>query len=363
MLLRKSLVSGLTLALAAASTALAATIYVPDDYTSIQDALDAAVGGDEVVLREGVYHESGIAFHGSAAGGGVISLRGENPEDFYSVSNTIINAGYNNYVMRVYSGGPGASISGISMIHGSASGLIIRSGEVTIDHCIIRGNSGHDGGGIYCKFSEPTLRSCFIQNNHADHGGGGLYFEGTSATMIGCDVRNNSATTRGGAMDIGQNSFIDASSCLFFQNGSNGAVVRMDTYTGLTFGNCTMTDNWGAGLVSNSDYATFDVSDSIIWGNNPYNITWINASCSDIQGYGSGFGNIDENPHFVSWNGIFPVGLRRSSPCIDAGCFSSDVIDWGNWINQAYGEVKTSAGDMGAYGGSDADAFTWEWYW
>jgi nitrous oxidase accessory protein NosD len=36
----------------------AATIYVPDDYSLIQDAVNAATEGDTIVVRSGTYFEN-----------------------------------------------------------------------------------------------------------------------------------------------------------------------------------------------------------------------------------------------------------------------------------------------------------------
>ncbi|MBA7651878.1 hypothetical protein ES703_59707 [subsurface metagenome] len=44
--------------LASMAIAGAGTIYVPDDYSSIQEAVDAASSGDTVVIRDGIYTEN-----------------------------------------------------------------------------------------------------------------------------------------------------------------------------------------------------------------------------------------------------------------------------------------------------------------
>ena len=56
-----ALVASLVLAMSVS----AKTIYVPDDYTTIQAAIDAAVDGDTVIVRPGTYVEN-IDFKGKA---------------------------------------------------------------------------------------------------------------------------------------------------------------------------------------------------------------------------------------------------------------------------------------------------------
>ena len=52
------LLSPLLISLLPAPLALAATIYVPDDYPTIQQAIQAAADGDRVLVRPGVYEEN-----------------------------------------------------------------------------------------------------------------------------------------------------------------------------------------------------------------------------------------------------------------------------------------------------------------
>lgn len=57
--------------LAAVGLTFAEVIYVPDDYQTIQGAIDAAADGDTVIVRPGIYEEN-INFLGKA-----ITLRSE----------------------------------------------------------------------------------------------------------------------------------------------------------------------------------------------------------------------------------------------------------------------------------------------
>ena len=53
------------------SLAVSATIYVPDDYSTIQEAIDASSNGETIIVRPGTYVEN-IDFKGKA-----ISVRSE----------------------------------------------------------------------------------------------------------------------------------------------------------------------------------------------------------------------------------------------------------------------------------------------
>jgi hypothetical protein len=68
-----------------AGSARADIINVPDDYETIQEAIEAADPGDEVVVAEGEYFEH-INFLGKA-----IAVRSADPDDPEVVANTIIN--------------------------------------------------------------------------------------------------------------------------------------------------------------------------------------------------------------------------------------------------------------------------------
>ena len=59
------LLSTLTAILVIQTLSLSDTIYVPDDYPTIQGTIDAAVNGDEIIVRPGTYVEK-IDFVGKA---------------------------------------------------------------------------------------------------------------------------------------------------------------------------------------------------------------------------------------------------------------------------------------------------------
>jgi hypothetical protein len=198
-----------------------------------------------------------------------------------------------------------------------------------------------------------------FDGNRADGTGGALQLDSGQLELIACDIRNNSSSGSGSAISAGPYADITAAGCAIVDNYGSRATIDMDIYADLDFTNCTMTRNSsGSFLVSNPDYSSFHAYSCIIWGNQSSWISWITPYGSDVEGYTDPpYRVIDEDPHFVTW-GIYDVGLRPSSPCIDSGWMGTDSIDWSS-IRPAYGVINTPACDMGAYGG--ATGVDWIW--
>ena len=139
----------LALWILSASPALAATIYVggdSDPYLDIQQAIDAAQNGDEIIVRDGVYSPpdyKGIDFKGKA-----ITLRSEKGR-----ANCIIDGGKSKRGFYFHSGESALSkIDGFTIRNCKSSGCGI--------YC------RQEGGGIYCfDRSSPTIVNCTLNGN------------------------------------------------------------------------------------------------------------------------------------------------------------------------------------------------------
>ena len=139
---------------------LAALLHVPNSYSTIQEAIDAASGGDKVVVAPGTYVEN-IDFRGK--GIRVVSQRGPS----------------------------------VTVIDGSRSGSVVtfnHSEELSsvLKGFTIRNGSGHlQGGGIHIENASPTILKNVIKNNVTDDGGGGIQVFDGNPVIEGNVIKNN----------------------------------------------------------------------------------------------------------------------------------------------------------------------------
>jgi len=195
------------LLLAIASSALADVHYVDGNSTNatppytnwttaatnIQDAVDAAVAGDEVVGTNGAYATGGRAVNGTFNRVAVekpLSLRSVNGPQFTTIS----GGGYWRCVYLT----TGATLSGFTLTEGSAHYGGGASGG-TLSNCTLTFNQavdiGYGGGAAGC-----TLNNCTLTGNSAQTGnqygqGGGAF----GCTLNNCTLTGNNAGLGGGA--------------------------------------------------------------------------------------------------------------------------------------------------------------------
>ena len=185
----------------AAHPAGAAIINVPADQPTIQDGIDAATNGDEVLVSPGTYFET-INFNGKA-----ITLRSSDGADV-----TIIDA-------------PG--------LHDSVVKCVSAEGPDTVmEGFTITGGVGHSfaantryGGGMYNEGSNPTVSRCVFTQNHlitptGANQGGGMFNLNSSPIVIDCAFSNNSVTDTGGGMNNSSSSSPMVVGSLFIGNSA-----------------------------------------------------------------------------------------------------------------------------------------------
>ena len=275
------------------SNASAIERYVPTQYSTIQNAIDAAVKGDTIVVAIGTYYEN-INFKGKD-----ITLTSTNPQDSNIVASTVIN-GSNKGTVVTFDGTETANclLTGFTITGGHASflggGIRGHGTNVTITHCVIIKNiSDNEAGGVnYCQ---GVISNCIISYNYAKNYSGGLgRFDGT---VINCLICYNASANGGGISGCG-----NIINCTIVSNTASIA-------GGGLF------DNYGGGVIN-----------CIVWNNYPDSIYIaprgpVNYSC--IQGGWPGTGNINADPCFINGNdpdtSLRDYQLKPDSPCINMG--------------------------------------------
>jgi parallel beta-helix repeat protein len=233
------------------------TIYVcwdgSGDYLTIQEGIDAAQDGDEVVVCDGAYTGPGnkdLDFHGKP-----ITVRSENgPENCIidcEASEDDLHRGF-----YFHNGETEASaVDGFTITNGyegPCGGAVycIHSSSPTISNCTITGNSvGYDGGGVCCSVgSSPTLDDCTINGNSAGiyGNGGGLSCYRSSPTLNNCTISGNSAE-RGGGVDCYESSPTLTNSTIRANSAVCAGGVWCYENSGPTLSNCTIAENLASG--------------------------------------------------------------------------------------------------------------------
>jgi len=152
-------------------------VYVPDDFPTIQAAIDGVLEGGEIIVKEGTYVEN-INFKGKN-----INLHSTDPTNQNVVENTIIYGDGISYVVR-FSGTQNENciLSGFTITNGVTGILGISpyattensTSKATIQYNIIKNNTSYGYGAGVC-FCDGKIQYNTITENYAPSGGGGLY--------------------------------------------------------------------------------------------------------------------------------------------------------------------------------------------
>jgi parallel beta-helix repeat protein len=327
--MKPAIISNLVLFLLITTSAQAVTRLVPDEYPTIQEAIDDCNDGDVVVVAPGTYTGDGnrdIDFHGKA-----ITVRSMDPNDPNVVAETVINCqgtfidthrGFHFQSGEEYD----SIVAGFVITNGyetGGSGILFERDHTTpssptVQNCIITGNLS--GGGICCSSSHPRIINCIISNNYGYYSDG-LYCYQSNPQLINCIISGN---RRHGIL------------C-----GSGEPTII----------NCTIVHNSGSGidcLYSNSNPT---IINCVIWDNALSNCPLPSYSCWP-EGT-SGTGNMNVYPEFVDPS-AGNYRLLPYSPCIDRGTNSLPIqlhpidVDGNQRITDGDRNGSTLI-DMGAY--------------
>ncbi len=206
--------------------AWAATLIVPEKYPTIQEAINSAVNGDTVMVKQGIYHGAGnrdISFEGK-----MITVKSEQGPE-----RTIIDCASNNlnepHSGFIFNKGESAKtvLDGFTILHGQA----------LAEH-------DYNGGAIYVSQSSPTIRRCVFLLNKAKGQGGAVALYESDAQIEDCIFRQNEAN-QGGGLAVVNSSDPLFSNLQITQNTANGkgAGIYLENNDNATFDKTVVSEN------------------------------------------------------------------------------------------------------------------------
>jgi hypothetical protein len=285
------------------STATATIITIPNDYSIIQDGINASSTEDTVLVEPGIYQEN-LDFNGHLitlgslylttndtsfialtvidgdSSGSVVTFQNDEDSTAKIIGFTIRN-GHNRYggginclnsnpsihrnIIRdnsaTFGGGVYCGLHSRPIISnntilcnrvsnptsslGSGGGVYCEGSHPAISQCLIAENwANHTGGGISCSNASPTIERCIIEGNTARIFGGGIGNVDSNPIITNCSIIDNqSGDDGGGIFNMGSNSYID--SCIIINNSAiewgGGICAGWDSYPLIR--NCTIVEN------------------------------------------------------------------------------------------------------------------------
>jgi len=209
---------GLVWVLIVSTSSFAATLRVPQQFPTIQSALDAASNGDIVLVDSGTYlgdSNRNLDFMGKSITLQSISGHSETIIDCENLARAFIfHLGEN----------AAAQIDGFTIRNGSAGyqnggAISITNASPTITNCVFENSHAFWGGAIYCTQASPVVSHCDFVQNQADQDGGALAITNESSPLISFSTftENVAGYSSGAVFNIGV-SAPEITSCLFTSN-------------------------------------------------------------------------------------------------------------------------------------------------
>jgi len=178
----------------------ASILTVPADHPTIAAALAAALPGDVVSISSGIYFEHGLILKSD------ITLEGATGDP----ADVVIDAGNLGRVLTGTIAIENIEVKALTLRNGSAAGgaglSLQPAGDVTLQDCIIAGNTSSSfGGGLLLDpifhIGSTLLFNCRFENNSSISRGGGAAIW-TGASLYDCSFTGNSSSNgTGGGLD------------------------------------------------------------------------------------------------------------------------------------------------------------------
>ena len=233
------------------------TVYVPDDYTTVTDAVAHVCTGSTVHVGAGT-------FGGDIdASGKSITLIG----DVGPQATTLEGSGTVS-VLHLGGGDELSSISGITVTGGDAQygGGILCEGECAVDDMVFTGNTGYFGGGLTVLDGTVALSNSEFTDNDA-RWGGGAYLEDVTGTLDDLEFTDNDGSDGGGALAAWFTDLTITGLVVSGGTSDHASGLYLYTFTG-SVSDCTVTGGVAqtAGALFTRD-STIDLVNNTFTGN------------------------------------------------------------------------------------------------
>ena len=216
-------------------------LFVPQDYSTIQAAIDSASDGDKVLVSPGIYREN-LDFKGKKIK--VVSLFSTTKDTSY-IRQTVIDGGEFDSVVKFVSG---------------------ETDKTMLVGFRLTGGKAISGAGIYMKDlgdSGPVLNNLLIDNCDSYWGGGAIYIKNSKAELSASILRKN-YTNAAGTIYCERGRNLHLKDVLIENNRGCGIYCMVNDSPVLD--NVIIRDNEGGGIVLNTGSSPI-LRDVLIDGN------------------------------------------------------------------------------------------------
>jgi len=213
------------------------TVHVPDDYPTIQGAIDAAADGWTILVRKGTYVEN-IDFLGKA-----VVLESTDGPEVTIIDGSEPQTRHKNVVRFMNDETPDTVLRGFTLRGGSGTGagIYTNSASPTIESCVVR--ECLPGTAVHNYVGSPTLRSIVVEDNQ----GPGILLHFGVPEVRDCIVRNN----RGDGISLIGGYRAQVVDSLFERNDGSGCYLSYAamflflrcSFVGNQKGGCSAVDN------------------------------------------------------------------------------------------------------------------------
>ncbi len=296
-------------------------VSVPENYESIQAAIDAANNGDTIIVAPGTYREN-LNFKGKS-----ITLKSSNPLDSEVVASTIIAGNNFGPVIVVNSGETGAVIQGFTITNGTYGfnaidgGIRVVGASVTISRNIITDNVGP---GIHLE----NATNCVIEYNAISANSSGISTADSSAEIVGNIVSNNS----GAGFNISEGEHVIRGNTITHNIGDIGVAGGINLH-------------YGSHLIENNNIS-FNESHGVSTYGGSHRFIGNTISYNESVSYGGGF-VIYEGQHIIEGNTVLGNVAKGEINASGGGAFY--IIDGVKYIieNNVISENTAKLGNGG----------------